>query len=196
MSTVFCIQFILLAFIWDYTLRNEAFVIGMPPDVATLGARFVCSLLMHLQVEGDVRNGLKTMKFSTNHYDEFVNPFFAFLLGFMQFFGGVFCEIFCIVYISSLNNAVDVIIRLIALGAVAKVDDFYASALPKENRMKHGGKSLAIKKRRGHIVKSERPLRIRFIRAIYKFLRVVYVSCIFYFLPFISIMLPYIAESN
>jgi len=76
------------------------------------------------------------MKFSANHYTEFVNASFAFLLGFMQFFGGLLCELFCLVYISSLDNAVDVIIRLIALGAVAKVDDFYASALPKENRMK------------------------------------------------------------
>lgn len=46
---------------------SEGFQILLPVDITVLGARFVCSILMHLQVEGDMRQGLQMMKYVTNH---------------------------------------------------------------------------------------------------------------------------------
>ena len=36
----------------------EDFAIILPPNLPVMGARFICSILMHLQVEGDMRQGL------------------------------------------------------------------------------------------------------------------------------------------
>ena len=47
---VFCTQMILLGMI--FVVLGE---IVSPPVVSTLGARFVCCFLMHLQVEADMR---------------------------------------------------------------------------------------------------------------------------------------------
>ena len=67
---VFVIQILLIIFIGIiiFDLDNSAIVkIELPTTLTCLGARFICSILMHLQVEGDVRQGLKIMKYVTNH---------------------------------------------------------------------------------------------------------------------------------
>ena len=38
--------------------HQDGFQIILPPNLSVLGARFVASILMHLQVEGDLRQGL------------------------------------------------------------------------------------------------------------------------------------------
>jgi hypothetical protein len=51
--------------------------------VITIASRFICSILMHLQVEGDVIQGQKMMKFAVNHPKQFDDPKIAWLVGFM-----------------------------------------------------------------------------------------------------------------
>lgn len=85
------------------------------------------------------------MKYSTNHPEDFSGPFNAFLIGLLQMMGGFGAEIGCIVFLCSINTPMDVIIRFIAMGSIAKVDDFYASALPDENRIKGKSKPMVVK---------------------------------------------------
>lgn len=101
-----------------------------------LGARFVASILMHLQVEGDMRQGLQMMKYVTNHGKDFSNPYYAFLVALMQSVGGLLSEIACIIFLCSLNNPIEVIIRLVAFASIGKVDNFYAAALSPEHKLK------------------------------------------------------------
>jgi len=66
------------------------------------------------------------MKYVSNQPFDFSNPSAAFFVALMQVTGGLAAEITCIVYLSSLNKAIDVIIRFVALASIAKVDDFFA----------------------------------------------------------------------
>ena len=118
------------------TIFGDGFSISLPPTVAVLAARFICSILMHLQVEADVRNGLNMMKYVSNQPFEFSNPGAAFMVACMQTIGGLMAEIWCLVYLCSMTKPIDVIIRFVALSSIAKVDDFYGAALPKENKIK------------------------------------------------------------
>ncbi len=125
---------------------QDTFTILNPSAVTVLGARFVCTILMHLQVESDMRQGLRMMKYVTNQPFDFSNPGCAFAVALMQTFGGLFAEIACIVYLSNINKAIDVIIKFVALASIAKVDDFYASALPGDgNKIKKNTKPLKIR---------------------------------------------------
>lgn len=155
---VFCIQALLLVMI-NLAFLDETMTIKSPTMVVTLGARFICSILMHLQVEGDVRQGQKMMKFATNHPEEFSMPKIAFMIGLMQFLGGFFCELACITFLSTLDKTIDVIIKFIALGSIAKIDDFYAAALPSENKVKKNAKkgedAIFVSKHRRNIDRSE-----------------------------------------
>lgn len=68
--TVFSIQVLMIIFIGTVVMSDD-FDILLPKNLAVLGARFVCTILMHLQVEGDLRQGLQMMKYVTNHASEF-----------------------------------------------------------------------------------------------------------------------------
>ena len=126
---VFGIQCLMIFFIGTMVFSSD-FEIVLPGTLSVMGARFICTILMHLQVEGDVRQGLRMMKFVTNHSKDFSNPGSAFFVAVMQTTGGLFAEIACILFLGSINKAIDVIIKFVALASIAKVDDFYASALP------------------------------------------------------------------
>ena len=65
------------------SIFSEGFQIVISPSVAVLAARFICSILMHLQVESDVRQGLLMMKYVSNHPFDFSNPGAAFVVALM-----------------------------------------------------------------------------------------------------------------
>lgn len=80
---VAAIQWSMMFFIVFMMATYSNFVIVFPKDLATMAARFICTILMHLQVEGDIRQGLRMMKYSLNHSNDFSGPFNAFLIGFL-----------------------------------------------------------------------------------------------------------------
>lgn len=141
---VFGFQVLMILFIGTMVASDE-FTVALPSSVSVMGARFVCTILMHLQVESDMRQGLRMMKYVSNQPFDFSNPGSAFFVALMQTTGGLAAEIACILYLSSINKAIDVIIKFVALASIAKVDDFYASALPAEgNKIKKSSKPLTI----------------------------------------------------
>jgi len=151
---------------------------------------------MHLQVEADVRQGLNMMKYSVNHWNSFRNPKTAFVIGFMQMFGGIATEICCMIYLASITDTINTVIKFIALGNIAKVDDFYAGALAGDYPLK-GKVFLQIKNHRSdfsdpeNLEEKRTPTQWVF-RFIFKFFRMSYTCVMFYFMPFFTLFLPYI----
>ena len=126
-----------LVFVIFLTMTDEdQFKITMPSSMAVLSTRFVCSIMMHLQVSADVSQGLQMMKYLVNHGEEFSAPRLAFTVGMLQFLTGFVTELVCIIFLGSLNNPIGVIIRFIALGSIAKYDNFYVAALPTSSSFK------------------------------------------------------------
>ena len=125
---------------------SDAFMITLPSSVSVMGARFIACILMHLQVEGDIGQGIRMMKYVTNQPFDFSNPVSAFFVSLMQICGGLAAEIACILFLGSIDTAINVIIKFVALASIAKVDDFYASALPADgNKIKKKTTPLKIK---------------------------------------------------
>ena len=102
----------------------------MPDTLPVLITRFVATIMMHLSVEGDVRQGLKIMKYVSNHPHFFNFPSVAFVTGLMQIIGGILTEVLCIVFLTSLNSEIEVIIRFSAFKSIASIDNFYTNCLP------------------------------------------------------------------
>ena len=110
--------------------------------------------------------------------------------------GGLLAEIACILYLCSIDSPMDVIIRFIAMGSIAKVDDFYASALPGENRIttKWSAKCpnpMLVKHRRRQIRSNSPGCSYWIGRFVYKCYRIFYVSFVFYFMPYSILVVPY-----
>jgi len=62
---VFGFQLLMIFFIATI-IAGDGFIIVLPSTLSVMGARFICTILMHLQVEGDMRQGLRMMKYVTN----------------------------------------------------------------------------------------------------------------------------------
>ena len=194
---VFFIQMTLVGFLGFIVFSgHQGFTIKLPVDFYVLVARFVCSILMHLNVEGDMRQGLVMMKFVTNHAEDFVNPYYAFIVALMQSIGGISSEIFCIIFLCSLSDPINVLIRFIAFASIGKIDNFYAAALPSEHKLKRPSAELKIRNHRFKTEqeedseKKERTCASVTARVIYKGIRIIYASLIFYFLPYMAIFYP------
>ena len=96
---VFGFQLLMIIFVGTVIFTDD-YAIKLPVSLTVLGARFVCTILMHLQVEGDMRQGLRMMKYVTNQPFDFTNPTAAFFVALMQCLGGLFAELACIYYLS------------------------------------------------------------------------------------------------
>ena len=119
----------------------------------------------------------------------------------MQAITGVLTELACILYLGSKNTEIDVIIGFISLGSIAKVDDFYYSALPAENRVKGEVAPLEItmhkRQMRDSVLSKStvgRTIQYWICRFIYKVMRIFYASYIFYFFPYTTLMAPYVFD--
>lgn len=146
---VFMIQMTLVGFLGYIVFTgHQGFTIKLPVDIYVLIARFVCSVLMHLQVNEDMKQGLSMMKFVTNHAEEFTNPYYAFEIAFMQCIGGISAELFCIIFLCSLSDPITVLIRFIAFSSIGKIDNFYSAALPSEHKLHRPSETLIISKHR------------------------------------------------
>lgn len=156
-----------------------------------MGARLVCSILMHLCVESDIRQGLRMMKYAVNHHESFDYPKCAFFVGFMQYAGGLGAELCCMLFLAQLSDTITTIIRFIALGSIAKVDDFYAGAIPSDYILKQKNAPLPTSICRGDVESRNRPCCMRILRFFHKLLRILYASFFYYFLPYFAILVVY-----
>ena len=192
------IQLLMLTVVAFVIFGDGPLVISMPSSVTILALRFVCTMLMHLQVESDVRQGLRMMKYLVNHTEDFSAPFNAFAIGFMQVFTGLATELACICFLATVGSEIDVIIKYMALSSIAKVDDIYANALPADNRIKNDYEQLEVKNHRrdlnNRIEKEGLGIAFRIGRFVYKVIRMFYSSYVFYFFPYTTLIVPYIAE--
>ena len=102
-TIVFVVQMIMLS-----VFSTVIFGAGNPNPIAmgktplVIGLRVLVSLLMHMQVECDVRQGLKMMKYLINHTEDFSAPLNAYLIGMAQFLTGVLAEIGCVVFLATI----------------------------------------------------------------------------------------------
>ena len=70
------------------------------------------------------------MKYVTNHPGMFQSPSLTTTIGLMQALAGIISEVMCILFLASLNDTIEVLIRFAAFGSIAAVDNIYAMALP------------------------------------------------------------------
>jgi len=192
---VFSIQLLLITCVFSVVFGND-FTVVFPRNIYTLGARFVVTILMHLIVEFDVRQGISMMKYTCNHWGQFRNPKVAFVIGFMQMFGGIATEICSMIYLSSITDTINTVIKFIALANISKVDDFYASALAGDYKLK-SKVLMEIKNHRSDFSNPDNEECVRtntqwVFRFIYKFFRMIYACVIYYFLPFFTLFIPYL----
>ena len=199
-AIVFIIQIIMLG-VFSTVIFGEGnpSPISMARTPLIMGLRVLVSILMHLQVESETRQGIKMMKYVINHTEDFQSPFVAYLIGFCQAFTGVACEFSCVCFLGTLQAPMTIMMKYMALAMVSKVDDFYSGALDGDNRIKGSSTPLKIRNHRRDLDKraEEHDYGIFFFtgRYFYKLVRTFYTSYHFYFFPYTALIITYISNA-
>jgi hypothetical protein len=96
------IQLLCVSLVWSYALTSAKFVRVPASSMSLIAARFLASMLMHINVEKDVQLGIQMMKYCANHYENFTNPHAAFFVAFLHFFVSLAVEINVIIIFTSI----------------------------------------------------------------------------------------------
>ena len=154
-------------------------------------ARFVASMMMHINVEKDVRMGIQMMKYAVNHYENFNNVVPAFVMGLNSTILSLIVEINVMIILSSMPNILGVVMKYVSLAAIANIPRFYYNSLVEHRMSSVNQVKLKITKFRHNNPLEGAPWYIKFMRVVYKFWRLLFCSCSFYFMPFTAIFLNF-----
>ena len=106
-------------------------------------ARFLGSLMMHINIERDVRCSIDMMKFCVNHYDQFTNVTAAFSIALIWAIISLVIEFNVMVILSTMPDIIGVIMKYVSLAAISKIPRFYFNSLTEHKCLKIGGKLIS-----------------------------------------------------
>lgn len=102
--------------------------IAQYPGSGVVVARFVCGVVLHMMLQGELISGLNNMKFALNHYYRFENPWMAYLAGFLQAVSIFVIEIVNFFVILTSQSYLEVVMNFMALAIISEFDNaFYIS---------------------------------------------------------------------
>lgn len=181
-------------FEWQYSnnTQEEGYLITPSDSFFMMVARFIASLMMHINVEKDVKMGITLMKYAVNHYKSFSNPYMPFTVGILSTIISIIIEVNVMVILSGLPDVLGVVVRYVSLASIARIPGIYFTSLTDSSFVaKCKDKKLPITQHRSMDPLVDAPFRIKICRFIYKIWRIMFCSIGFYFMPFTAIFLNF-----
>ena len=150
--------------------------------------RFLCTVLLHIQLEGEIRTALGMIKYFNNHPENFAKGTYApFYIALMQLLGCIIAELLNIWLVCREDSVKDTLMNYIALGVIAEIDDIYGNSIQNDKLKDLIDCKIEVTNTWSSV--TERSYGAWTVRTIYKVLRFFYISVYFYFMPFMSIIL-------
>lgn len=153
--------------------------------------RFVASMLMHINVEKDVRMGLNMMKYVVNHSENFHSVGPPFLMGLFHFIISLTVEFNVMLILTSTGDLLNVVMKFVSLTVFVKIPGFYASSLVNHRGVKMCDLQLPITNYRKDSPLKGKSCYLYVLRFIYKCLRIAFCSISYYFMPFMAIIINF-----
>lgn len=100
-----------------------------PASIFIVLARFICGIVLHMGLGGELQNGMKNMKLATNYDYRFENWRIAYLAGCMQ--ASMVITVECVNFLAILTSftVLDVVMNFMALAIIADFDNLFYGAL-------------------------------------------------------------------
>ena len=92
-------------------------------------ARFICGIVLHVSLSGELTQGMTMMKYAVNHHWKFVDYRMAYFTGFLQTSVVVAVELVNFVALITNTTVLDIVMNFLALVVIADFDDFFFSAV-------------------------------------------------------------------
>lgn len=122
-------QLLMIFCVFQYERQNFEHLITPSDSLDMMIARFIASIMMHINVEQDVKQGISMMKYATNHWREFNNPLMPFITGLLSTLIALIIEFNVMIILSALPDLLGIIVRYVSLASIAKVPGIYFGSL-------------------------------------------------------------------
>lgn len=96
----------------------------------------MASMMMHINVEKDVQNGLRMMKYAHNHRENFTNPYAAWFFGFLVSVVAICVEFNVMMILTSIPDIINVINKYVSLAAIVNIPRFYYASIREHKMLK------------------------------------------------------------
>jgi hypothetical protein len=130
---VFLVQILLVILLSLELISQYEVTLGVyPPTYWVIISRFVCGIVLHMQLQDELKAGLGKMKFAINHSYKFkpgIGYQVAFMSGLMQASMIMVVEIVNVLVILSYADTLNVVICFCALAIIAEFDNFFYEAI-------------------------------------------------------------------
>lgn len=159
-------------------------------------SKFVVTLAMHLGISNLFTDSMTALKFISNHPDKFDWPLLSYSIAFTELLASAVFEYINIWILYSRENVYFTIILYINVELLAKMQQFYYHTVQDSpnyppNSIFEQGNAFKIIRRSKEVPFSRRPLLNKVGWIAYKFFDLVYASSIFYFLPYIYLIIQH-----
>jgi len=142
---VHMVQGLMIYCVWVYVGEDDSgFQIRAANGLDMIIARFVASMMMHINCEKDIRNGINMMKYSVNHHERFTNVYATFFIALLSTIIAFITEINVMLILSSLPNILGVVMKYVSLAAISKIPGFYYESLIEHKLLQAGGMKMKI----------------------------------------------------
>ena len=193
---VFCIQSLII-FLIIYYMLSEDFEVLKANTYLIIIPRFISSYMMHLDVEGKIRNGINLMKYTVtnpshfkfsedNKYRGLILPFF---LGFAQASVSIVVEILVIIFLTSEETLIKTIVHYATLSGFIKFEDNFSKAMIEHKLLTLKDAVLTMNKKDDDRDRKENgddnSWLLKFLKGAYKTFRLHYLCISYYFLPYL-----------
>ena len=152
--------------------------------------KFPCAVALHFVLYPEVAQGMQLMKLANNQWDQFVNngDKITFFIGVLQTFTSIGAEYINITLLCSMKTVERAIVRFVALQVIMEVPALYFESLQGFKIRGIMDTPPKLVHRSSRIKFSDRSPFHKFARVFYKITRTIYVSIIFYYVPFAVIL--------
>jgi len=165
-------------------------------DYSVMIVRVVCAIILHIQLQDEIRQSIALLKHLYHNYDTFTEHVAPCLIALMQFTVGIYTELINIFVICQSNDTMTCMMNFVVLAIIANIDDYYAAArsefalraaIRDEITTYKGGE-------KGEEGGSLFSLRNLVVFPLFKVLKGFFVAFYFYFFFFLALVLSYLAS--
>jgi hypothetical protein len=190
------VLFMLIAqhYAW-YTNENHEYHNVPDHSIILTLVKLPCIIALHFVLTPEVDNALKVMKFANQESHQFVGngSLIVFCLAFLEALVSVYNLLMGVCLLTFQHSINHAIVHFIALHVISEVSEIYFEALASNNRMLWDIEPyLPEKETRGKDIQfSQRTCFHKLARFVYKIFRCFYTSVVFYFVPFLPVIIQF-----
>lgn len=154
--------------------------------------RIACSIAMHIFTYPEVKGAMIIMKYVVNHPENFYKYWIPFFIGYLQFQTAMFAEIVCVYLLSYQHTIEHCIVHFMALEIIVELPKVYFKSFSHDNNVTQVlDEHLIVTNKGSEMDFKKRDCLNKYLRILYKIFRGIYVSFVFYFIPFFVLAVQY-----